>query len=111
MSPKFSSFDRRWLLRNAAALGGVAALSGLLPAWARSQTPGVTPASALSGEDIALTVGHVPIRIGGRTGHGIGINGSIPGPLLRLKEGQNVRIAVTNRLEEDTSIHWHGHWA
>lgn len=36
------------------------------------------------------------------------MNGSIPGPLLRLKEGQTVRIAVTNQLAEDTSIHWHG---
>jgi CopA family copper-resistance protein len=32
----------------------------------------------------------------------------VPGPLLRLKEGQRVRIAVTNTLDEDTSIHWHG---
>ena len=91
-----------------AVLGGGAALSGLLPTWARSQTPGRTRPEALSGEDIALTIGHVPLRIDGRAGHAIGINGTVPGPLLRLKEGQNVRIAVTNRLDEDTSIHWHG---
>jgi CopA family copper-resistance protein len=36
------------------------------------------------------------------------INGTVPGPLLRLREGQNVRITVNNRLDEDTSIHWHG---
>jgi CopA family copper-resistance protein len=36
------------------------------------------------------------------------VNGTVPAPLVRLKEGQNVRIAVTNNLDEDTSIHWHG---
>jgi CopA family copper-resistance protein len=36
------------------------------------------------------------------------LNGTLPGPLLRLKEGQRVRIRVDNRLDEDTSIHWHG---
>ena len=35
-------------------------------------------------------------------------NGTVPGPLLRLKEGERVRISVTNSLEEETSIHWHG---
>ena len=36
------------------------------------------------------------------------INGTLPAPLIRLREGQNVRLSVTNRLKEDTSIHWHG---
>src|SRR3546814_20278257 len=44
----------------------------------------------------------------GETTHAIGINGTVPAPLLRLKEGQNVRLSVTNQLAEDSSIHWHG---
>ena len=44
----------------------------------------------------------------GRRGHAIAVNGSVPGPLVRLKEGQPVRLAVTNTLDEDSSIHWHG---
>src|SRR3546814_16719654 len=44
----------------------------------------------------------------GETTHAIGINGTVPAPLLRLKEGQNVRLSVTNQLDEDSSIHWHG---
>ena len=117
--------DRRRMLTGAAAL----AAAGLLPAWARSQTPGLasghgsghgpqhTPLSppelasggTLSGERIELSIGHVPIRIGGRTGHGIGVNGTIPAPLIRLREGQTVQLAVHNGLsDEDTSIHWHG---
>ena len=103
-----TAFDRRTLLRGALGLGtlGLGAL-GLLPAWARAGEGTRSPA-ALSGEDIKLTIGHAMPRIDGRTGHGVAINGTIPGPLIRLKEGQNVRIAVTNNLDEDTSIHWHG---
>ena len=39
---------------------------------------------------------------------GIGYNGASPGPVMRFKEGENVKINVTNNLDEMTSIHWHG---
>lgn len=58
--------------------------------------------------DIALSIGSTPLAVDGPTGRAIAINGTVPAPLLRLREGQTVRIAVTNHLEEDTSIHWHG---
>ncbi|ODT64337.1 MAG: copper-binding protein [Phenylobacterium sp. SCN 69-14] len=104
-----SRLDRRRLLAGAGALGGVSALGGLWPAWARSGTPGVTSTlPTVSGETIALTVGHTPIKVDGRAGHAVSVNGTVPAPLVRLKEGQSVRIAVTNNLDEDTSIHWHG---
>ena len=35
-------------------------------------------------------------------------NGSVPGPILRLRQGEPARIAVENRLAEDTTVHWHG---
>ncbi|RRN65158.1 copper resistance system multicopper oxidase [Caulobacter sp. 602-1] len=99
-----TALDRRTLLRGALALGAV----GLLPSWARAGEAGRSPA-ALSGDEIKLTVGHTMARIDGRSGHAVTVNGSIPGPLIRLKEGQNVRLSVTNALaDEDTSIHWHG---
>ncbi|MGA0608001.1 copper resistance system multicopper oxidase [Phenylobacterium sp. VNQ135] len=100
--------DRRSLIRGAAILGGGAAISSLLPAWAQSATPGMSTLPTLSGEDIKLTIGHTPVTIDGKTSHAVTINGTVPGPILRLKEGQRVRIAVTNTLDEDTSIHWHG---
>ena len=46
--------------------------------------------------------------VDGKLGHAIAINGTVPGPLIRLREGQTVRISVTNALDEETSIHWHG---
>lgn len=87
----------------------MAALGPMLPAWARSGSRGVPPTlPTLSGRDIALTIGYAPLTVGGRTGRAIAINGTVPAPLLRLREGETHRIAVTNTLEETTSIHWHG---
>jgi len=97
--------DRRTFFKSAAAL----TLAQAFPAWARSGTAGLHPApGVLSGETIALTVGESHFGTGGRSGHAITINGTIPAPLIRLKQGQTVRLAVTNNLKEDTSIHWHG---
>ncbi|MEX2122957.1 MAG: copper resistance system multicopper oxidase [Woeseia sp.] len=103
------TFDRRQLLRAALVAGVGLSFPGLFPVWARSGTPGLVPGMrTLSGEDIALTIGDSRFTVDGRTGHAVTINGTVPAPLIRLKEGQNVRIAVTNTLDEDTSIHWHG---
>ena len=98
------SFDRRMLLRGAAVGGGLLGLQGLLPAWAQTGTAGSrTALPTLSGPNIDLTVGHSPFTVGGRTGHAVTINGVLPAPLLRLREGQNVRLSVTNGLDEDTT--------
>lgn len=97
--------DRRSLLRGAAAGGGLMALQAALPAWARTGSPGLP---TLTGPNIDLTVGHSPFTVGGRTGHAVTVNGTLPAPLIRLREGQNARLTVTNTLDEDTSIHWHG---
>lgn len=99
------STDRRTLIKGAALL----TLAQAFPAWARSGTTGLHPApGVLSGETIALSIGESHFSTGGRSAHAITINGTLPAPLIRLKEGQNVRLAVTNKLKEDTSIHWHG---
>jgi CopA family copper-resistance protein len=97
------------LLHAALVAGAGLSIPGLFPVWARSGTPGLGPdMPTLTGEDIALTIGNSEFTVGGRTGHAVTINGTIPAPLIRLREGQNVRIAITNTLDEDTSIHWHG---
>ncbi|WP_294390240.1 copper resistance system multicopper oxidase [uncultured Sphingomonas sp.] len=102
--------NRRSLLAGAFTALGATGLDGLFPAWAQAVSPGVTPRDpdVLGGEEIRLTAGHRAIAIDGRSGHAITVNGTLPGPLLRLREGQTVRITVDNRLDEDTSIHWHG---
>jgi CopA family copper-resistance protein len=100
---------RRTLLRNAGLLGAGLATTGLIPAWARSGSTGLVRAlPTLSGPDIKLRIGHSTWPVDGRKGHAVTINGTVPGPLIRLKEGQTARLSVTNDLAEDTSIHWHG---
>ena len=104
-----SPIDRRGLLKGVAITGGGLALPSLFPAWAEAGTAGLASSgSTISGEIIALSVGHAPFSVGGKASHAFTINGTVPGPIIRLKEGQKVRIAVTNTLDEDTSIHWHG---
>ena len=108
----FSSISRRGFVRAAGAATGLAAL----PAWAQGHALHTMKGGApirvgfdqVSGAVIDLAVGHGPRVVQGRKGHGIAVNGSVPGPLIRLKEGQNVRLNVTNNLGQDTSIHWHG---
>ncbi|WP_285712290.1 copper resistance system multicopper oxidase [Erythrobacter oryzae] len=107
-----SPISRRGFVRAAGAAAGFAAM----PAWAQGHslhaTKGGTPIRVgfdeVRGAVIDLAVGHGPRMVQGRKGHGVAVNGSVPGPLIRLREGQNVRLNVTNHLSEDTSIHWHG---
>ena len=55
-----------------------------------------------------LTLERHAVNITGRTNEALLINGQLPGPVLRFKEGESVAINVTNRLDENASIHWHG---
>jgi CopA family copper-resistance protein len=104
-----SAFGKALSRRSVMAGVGVAAMAPLLPAWARQHSPGIQrDLPSVSGERIELTIDHLMRRIDGRMAHGIGINGTVPGPLIRLREGQYVELVVHNRLDEDSSIHWHG---
>ena len=103
---KLADLDRRTLLRG---LGGTAALAAWMPAWAQPVSVGIArPLPTLAGTDVALRIAHQMMTIDGRQSHAIGINGTVPAPLIRLKEGTTARLAVTNDLDEDSSIHWHG---
>jgi CopA family copper-resistance protein len=100
--------DRRQLMRSASALAGASALSPLRPSLALAAAPWERPVAELAGPDIKLTIARGRWMVDGRAGHAVQVNGALPGPTLRLKEGASVRIAVENRLDETTSIHWHG---
>jgi CopA family copper-resistance protein len=101
---------RRTLLKGIGALGFTTAMTRLLPSYVWANTPTLNPASPseLNGKTIDLHIAESPFRIGELTGMAKTINGTLPGPLIRLQEGQKVTLNVTNRLMEDTSIHWHG---
>ena len=100
--------SRRRLITSTVGLAAAASLP--VPAWAKGASlPHARRGfGELSGEDIHLAIGDHHFMTGARAGHAHAVNGTVPGPLIRLKEGQNVRLHVTNNLAEDSSIHWHG---
>ncbi len=104
--PSFNASRRRFV--QGLAIGGAAAGLGLwLPATARG-APGARGAGTLEGTRFDLSVGHAPVNYTGRRRLAVTVNGSVPGPLLRWKQGSTVTLHVSNRLDVPTSIHWHG---
>src|SRR5579875_828650 len=61
----------------------------------------------LSGQHFDLTIHYLPVNFTGKRVTAMAVNGSVPGPILRWREGDHVSIAVTNRLKVPTSVHWH----
>ncbi len=58
--------------------------------------------------EYSLVIDRKDVDVGGRHADTITLNGQYPGPLLRFTEGEDVTIHVTNRLKEQSSVHWHG---
>lgn len=55
-----------------------------------------------------LTIEQKEMTLGGVSAKAMAINGSIPGPVLEFNEGDLAIINVTNKMDEETSVHWHG---
>ena len=99
--------SRRRFVRGIAATGAAASL-GLLRS-APAAAAGVRQRQdVLTGTEFDLTIGRTAVNITGRSRTAIALNGSVPGPELRWREGDTVTLRVKNTLDEDTSIHWHG---
>jgi len=64
--------------------------------------------SAPGSSVVELMIDKMDFRIGNRIGQAVTVNGSLPAPLLRFRQGEEVELRVTNRLKERASIHWHG---
>ncbi|WP_419793826.1 copper resistance system multicopper oxidase [Pseudomonas palleroniana] len=101
-----SKTTRRTFVKGLAA-GGLLGGLGLwrTPVWALA-SPGQP--SVLAGTQFDLFIDQSPVNLTGRDRTALTINGSLPGPLLRWREGDTVTLRVKNRLAEPTSIHWHG---
>ncbi|WP_300381259.1 copper resistance system multicopper oxidase [Henriciella sp.] len=100
--------NRRHVLQAGLGAGAAYGATSLLPAWARSASRGNLGIPSLAGTEFDLDISRFPVRVGGKAGLATGINGTLPAPLLRFREGDDITLNVTNRLDEDTSIHWHG---
>lgn len=105
-APAVVSPSRRTFVKGLAA-GTVAASVGWAPRRAQAQGARVDQ-GVLSGTTFDLRIGETAVNITGRPRTALTINGSLPGPLLRWREGETVALRVANALDEDTSIHWHG---
>ena len=101
---------RRRFLLGLAAGGVLLGLSpGLKSAWAKPSAGTSTgTAEVLSGTEFDLTIAESLVNFTGKPRMATTINGSIPAPTLRWREGDTVILRIHNRLSEDTSIHWHG---
>jgi CopA family copper-resistance protein len=70
--------------------------------------PSAGAAPLLTGPEVDLTIGTAPVRITRARRQALVVNGSLPAPTLRFREGDTVTLRVHNTLDEPTSIHWHG---
>ncbi len=110
MELRHRTITRRRALQGAGAAALLAAGPGLLHAGSGRSAGSTrlgTPAE-IRGREIELLVAETPVNYNGVTRLATTINGSIPAPTIRLREGDDVVIRVTNRLPVATSIHWHG---
>jgi CopA family copper-resistance protein len=106
------SLSRRRFVQGIAAGGAAAAFSHWpKPTWALRSEGAV---QLTAGSEFDLTIGETPMNFTGRTRTAVTVNGSIPAPVLRWREGDTVTLRVRNALPEksihghQTSIHWHG---
>ncbi len=100
---------RRRFVQGLAASGILLGLPAIAkPAWAGTADTTTGSAPILSGTEFDLTIAETPVNFTGSARIATTINGSLPAPTLRWREGDTVTIRVTNRLPVDSSIHWHG---
>ena len=102
-SPGRSPISRRRFVTGMAACGTL---------WGIGMRPGMASGRAgykvLEGKSFDLDIGYQAVNFTGKTHIATTVNGALPGPVLRWREGDSIRIRVKNNLAEDSSIHWHG---
>jgi FtsP/CotA-like multicopper oxidase with cupredoxin domain len=103
---KGKSLSRRRFVQGLVAGGVIAGFD--LYRWPAFAMKSVGEPAVLTGSHFDLVIDETRVNFTGRNAVATAINGSIPGPLLRWREGDTVTISVTNRLKVPTSIHWHG---
>ena len=105
--PPAIDLSRRRFVQGVALGGAVAGLGLLRPGnvWALT-SPGQP--TVPGGTDFALEVVEAPVNFTGASRLAVTVNGSVPGPILRMREGTTVTLRVRNRLRTPTSVHWHG---
>ena len=99
--------SRRRFVQGLTAGGAMAGL-GMGPSGLFAKPADRTGPQMLRGTEFDLDIGPSPVNFTGSPAVATTINGSVPAPVLRWREGERVTLRVTNRLPETSSIHWHG---
>jgi FtsP/CotA-like multicopper oxidase with cupredoxin domain len=105
MSLSRRDFLRQGTLGSAALAPGIVLLSSVRPRASASSRSDIEKSRAAEYE---LNVGTREAAPDGRSRSISCYNGRLPGPLIRAKLGQKLRIQVNNHLSTPTSVHWHG---
>lgn len=87
---------------------GAIILPGMLNQSVRASTVNQIEPPVLKGKNFDLNIGYQPVNFTGRERVATTVNGSLPAPVLRWREGDTVTLNVKNSLAHDSSIHWHG---
>jgi CopA family copper-resistance protein len=90
------------------AMGGMLLGLGISPLRLLAAVGGSSSQSILRGKRFQLTIAPHEVNFTGRRRLATAVNGSVPGPILRWREGDRITLDVTNHLAESSSIHWHG---
>src|SRR5215510_10704685 len=61
-----------------------------------------------AGDELALRISSVANQIGDATVRMLAFNGSVPGPTLRVRQGSEIVVTVTNDGDIPATVHWHG---
>ena len=101
------SLSRRRFVTGATSAIGLAGL-GLNPLELVASSKAVNKIPELFGTNFDLNIGNRDANFTGKSRIANAVNGSIPAPTLRFKQGQTVKLNVKNNLADDSSIHWHG---
>ena len=111
MNTELSIIHPGWAVSRRRFIRGMAATAalGVTGLWENLSWAQAAPRQReLSGTIFDLDIAPLPVNLSGKNAVATAINGLLPGPVLRVREGNTVTLRVTNRLSEMTSIHWHG---
>jgi FtsP/CotA-like multicopper oxidase with cupredoxin domain len=106
LDPRDMRLSRRRFVQGL-MLGGVAAGLGMRAGTSMAQAASAAPRE-LRGTQFDLSIAELPVDFTGRKRIATVVNGQLPAPLLRWRQGDTVTLRVTNRLRVSSSIHWHG---
>jgi CopA family copper-resistance protein len=99
--------SRRRFIEGLAA-GTVLTAAGAWAPLRRAGAGSVGERAILRGTEFDLAIGDAAVNLTGRASAATVVNGTLPAPTLRWREGDTVTLRVRNDLAVDTSIHWHG---